>query len=83
MERYRAFTTLCLFTPCRNEAPALLGPWLIAQFLLSTLEQFIQFVDELLKSDRVFLFFDQSAQLVHAFTFLRFHHAGSDEDEFI
>ena len=48
-------------------------PWFVAQLLLSPLQQFIEFVDELLKSDVVFFFFDQSAQLVHAFTFFRSH----------
>ena len=52
---------------------ARLRPRLVAQLLLSPLEQFIEFVDELLKSDMVFLFFDKSAQFVHAITFFRLH----------
>ena len=52
---------------------ARLRPRLVAQLLLPALEQFIKFVDELLKSDMVFLFFDESAQFVHAIAFFRLH----------
>jgi hypothetical protein len=63
---------LLAFRPLMKNTP-FLWPRLVAQLLLSPLEQLIEFVDELLKSDMVFLLLDQSAQFVHAVAFLRFH----------
>jgi hypothetical protein len=49
--------------------------------LFFALEQLVQFVDQLEESGVIPLLLDQSAQLIHAFSFIRFHHPAFDEDE--